>query len=153
MVYSPVNAWTFPINPNFPFFPGINFITAITQDANAVITTATDHGYSTGYTVRIVFPFPYGLSFGMYQINDQIGTITVLSPNSFSININTLNYDPFAIGTTLEKPQVVPIGQYSNSDIDDSTQVNPPNPQNLANVPLFQSPGLQAPGACNTSQT
>jgi len=153
MVYSPVNAWTFPVNPNFPWLPAANTITAITNANPAVITTATDHGYSTGYNVRIVFPFPYAKSFGMIQINEQIGTITVLSDNTFSININTTGYDTFVVGTTLENAQVIPIGQYTNTDLDDSTQVNPPNPQTIANTPVFQSPGLQAPGACNASQT
>ena len=32
-------------------------------------------------TLRIVFPFPYALSFGMFEINEQTGTITVLYAN------------------------------------------------------------------------
>lgn len=153
MVYSPVNQWTFPVNPNFPWLPDVRFISSITQANPAVVTTSAPHGYSSGYNVRIVFPFPYAGSFGMYQINGQTGIITVLSPTTFSISIDTTKYALFTIGTTLEKAQVVPIGQYTNANLNDSTQVNPVNPQNLAQVPLFQSPGLQAPGSCNTSQT
>jgi hypothetical protein len=89
----------------------------------------------------------------MFQINEQVGIINVLSPATFSISIDTTGYDPFVVGTALQQPQVIPTGQMTNADLDDSQQVNPPNPQSLANVPLFQSPGLQAPGACNTSQT
>ena len=153
MVYSPVNAWTFPVNPNFPWLPAANTITSITQANPAVVTTGTDHGYQTGFNVRIVLPFPYAKSFGMIQINEQIGTITVLSSNTFSINIDTRGYDAFTVGTTLQSAQVIPIGQYVNVNLDDSTQVNPPNPQDGVPVPVFQSPGLQAPGASNTSQT
>jgi hypothetical protein len=153
MVYSPVNAWTFPVNPNFPWRPDIAIITAITNAFPAIITTAQPHGYSSGFNVRVVFPFPYALYFGMDQINEQIGTIQVLSPTTFSISIDTTNYDPFIIGTTLQSPQVIPIGQYTNIELDDSSQVNPSNPQVLSQVPLFQKPGLQAPGACSTSQT
>jgi len=153
MVYSPVNPWTFPVNPNFPWLPDVRFISSITKASAAVVTTTVPHGYSSGYNVRIVFPFPYAGSFGMYQINGQTGTINVLSPTTFSISINTLNYDAFSVGTTLENAQVIPIGQFTNADLNDSTQVNPVNPNTLAQVPLFQSPGLQAPGACNTSQT
>lgn len=153
MVYSPVNAWIFPVNPNFPWLPGTATIVSISNAFPALITTAQPHGYSSGFNVRIVFPFPYTSAFGMVQIDEQIGTIEVLSPTSFTISIDTTNYDPFTIGTTLQSPQVIPIGQYTNTDIDDSSQVNPPNPHVLSQVPLFQKPGLQAPGACSTSQT
>lgn len=153
MVYSPVNPWVFPVNPNFPWLPNTNVIAGITNANPAVITTSSPHGYSTGLNVRVVFPFPYTNSFGMPQINGLTGLIAVLSPTTFSIAIDTTNLDPFVIGTTLQQPQVIPIGQQTVADLDDSGQVNPPNPETLANVPLFQSPGLQAAGACNTSQT
>lgn len=153
MVYSPVNPWTFPVNPNFPWIYDIATITSITQANPCVITTSQPHGYSTGFNVRVTFPFPYSNSFGMYQINGLSGLITVLSPTTFSMPIDTSNFDPFVIGTTLQNAQVIPIGQEINIDLNDSQQVNPPNPQVLSQVPLFQSPGLQAAGACNTSQT
>jgi hypothetical protein len=153
MVYSPVNAWTFPSNPNFPWLPPLQYISSITNANPAVVTTTEPHGYSTGFNVRIVFPFPYALSFGMFEINEQAGTITVLSPTTFSISINTTGYNAFTIGTTLQKPQVVPISQFVNGNLLDAQQVNPVNPMTLTNVPLFQSPGLQAPGPCSTSQT
>lgn len=153
MVYSPVNPWTFPVNPNFPWIPDTRFISSITKASQAVITTTAPHGYSSGFVVRIVFPFPYALSFGMYQINGQSGVINVLSPNSFSIDINSLGFDPFVLGTTLEKAQVVPIGQFTNANLNNATQVNPVNPNTLEQVVLFQNPGLQAPGPCSTSQT
>lgn len=153
MVYSPVNQWTFPVNPNFPWTPDTAFISSITQANPATVTTSNPHGYSSGYTVRVFFPFPYGLSFGMYQINGQTGVINVLSPTTFSISINSTNFNPFVLGTTLEQAQIIPIGQYTNANLNDSTQVNPVNPNTLVNVPLFQNPGLQAAGACSTSQT
>ena len=153
MVYSPVNPWTFPVNPNFPWIYDTAYITSISNANPAVVVTSSDHGYLSGFNVRIVFPFPYTNSFGMPQINNQTGVITVLSPTSFSISIDTTHYDPFVIGTTLEKAQVIPTGQYTNQNLNDSQQVNPPNPQQLSQVPLFQGKGLQAPGACNTSQT
>lgn len=77
----------------------------------------------------------------------------MLSPTTFSISINSLSFDPFVLGTTLENAQVIPIGQYTNANLNDATQVNPVNPQAGVPIPLFQSPGLQAPGACSTSQT
>jgi hypothetical protein len=153
MVYSPVNPWTFPVNPNFPWTPDARIITAITNANPAVVTTSNPHGYSTGFNVRIVFPFPNTGSFGMPQINNQTGVISVLSPTTFSISIDTSKYDIFSIGTSLESPQVIPIGQYTNVDLDDFTQTNPVNPSTLAQVPVFQQKGLQAGGPCSTSQT
>lgn len=153
MVFSPVNEWTFPVNPNFPWIPDAQVLTSISNGNPAIITTAQPHGYSTGFNVRVVLPFPYTNLFGMFQINDQIGTIVVLSPTSFSISINTLKYDPFVIGTTQQVPQVIPVSQYVNGELLDFTQVNPVNPNTLGQVVVFQSPGLQAPGPCSTSQT
>jgi hypothetical protein len=153
MVFSPVNPWTFPSNPNFPWLPPANTITAITRANPAVVTTGTAHGYQTGFNIRIVLPFPYALSFGMYQINEEVGTIVVLSPTSFSISIDTTGYAAFTVGTTLQSAQTIPISQYVNGELLDFTQVNPFNPNTLVNVRLFQGPGLQAPGPCSTSQT
>lgn len=153
MVYSPVNQWTFPVNPNFPWIYDARYISSITNASQAVVTTTVPHGYSTGFNVRITFPFPYANSFGMFQINGLSGLINVLSPTTFSIGIDSTNFSPFVLGTTLQQPQVIPIGQFTNNDLNNSTQVNPVNPVILSQIPLFQSPGLQAGGPCNTSQT
>ncbi len=153
MVFSPVNPWTFPVNPNFPWIYDIAVISSITQGFPCIITTSTPHGYSSGFNVRVSFPFPYYNSFGMYQINGLSGLITVLSPTSFSMPINTTDFNPFVIGTTLQSPLIIPSGQQSNTDLNDSQQVNPPNPHRLSDVKLFQNPGLQAAGPCSTSQT
>ena len=153
MVFSPVNPWTFPVNPAFPWTPDAEVISAITQANPAVITTTEPHGYSTGFNVRIFFPFPYQRAFGMTKINGQSGLITVLSPTTFSIPIDTRAYDPFVVGTTKQTAQALPIGQVTNADLDDFTQVNPVNPQAGVPIPLFQQPGLQAGGPCSTSQT
>ena len=152
MVYSPVNPWTFPINPNFFFYPQQRIISSITNSNPAIITTTTDHGYSTGYNVRVFFPYTVTNVFGMEQLADQTGTITVLSPTSFSIDIDTRSYAPFTQGTT-EKAQVVPISQFQNDNNLDFEQVNPVNPSTLEQVVVFQSSGLQAGGPASTSQT
>lgn len=225
MVYSPVNQWTFPSNPNFPWLPQANTVTSITRANPAVVTTGTAHGYSTGFNVRIFFPFTIVDSFGMEQINGQEATIAVLSPTTFSISVDTSNFDSFTAGNSaitnitkatsavvtvstqnfalgqsvtitgvsgmtqinggtylvigksattvtlfvdssaftaysgggtmlnVQTAQVLPISQYVNGELLDFTQVNPVNPNSLVNVPLFQSPGLQAGGPCSTSQT
>lgn len=223
MVYSPVNPWTFPVNPNFPWVPDATVIASITQANPCIVTTTTNHGYSTGFNVRVTFPFPYSNTFGMTQINGLTGAITVLSPMTFSMPINTLGFNSFKSGNSpitnitranpavvtvttnnffvgqtvtvtgvsgmtqindaiyivsavsgstvslnldssafsayagggtmanTQSAQIIPIGQYTNIDLDDSMQVNPPNPQSLAQVPIFQKPGLQAGGPVSPS--
>lgn len=100
MVYSPINPWTFPVNPNFPWLPKANTITSITQADPCVITTSSAHGYSDGLIVRVVFPRTLFNSFGMSQINARSGAILVLSPTTFSFPISTLNFDPFGAGNS-----------------------------------------------------
>lgn len=127
MTYSPENAFTFPFDPNFPLVPKINFVTAITQSNPAIVTTATPHGYTGQMFVRIVFPHTFGPVFGMPQIDEQSAGITVLSDTTFSIAIDTRNYDPFTLVTNPQMPQCVPIGVTAPSSANDSGQVNPVN--------------------------
>lgn len=152
MVYSPVNPWTFPVDPSFPWVPEATVISSITQANPCVITTTAPHGYSDGLVVRVSFPFPYSSSFGMTQINGLSGPILVLSPTTFSMPINTTNFSPFTVGTTLQTPQILPIGNLANAPItDDFTQVNPVDPSSLSDVVIFQKPGLQAGGPATPS--
>ncbi len=151
MVYSPVNPWTFPVNPSFPWLPAANTITSISQSNPCVVTTGTNHGYIDGLVVKVFFPFPYAFRFGMIQINGLFGAITVLSPNSFSIPINTINFDPFVVGTTLETAQILPVSELAIDPLSDEFhQVNPANPHQLVDVKIFQKSGLQAPGPFNS---
>jgi hypothetical protein len=77
-----------------------------------VVTTSFEHQYKSGTIVRIDVPN----ADGMQQINQQTGPITVLSPTTFSIPIDTTHYDAFAIPVA-PPPEVntcalvVPIGE------------------------------------------
>lgn len=78
----------------FPTFqPAMRVITNITNAVQAEVTTMYDHQYETGLIVRIDVP----PADGMFQINKQAAAITVTSPNTFTIAIDTTNYDPFVI--------------------------------------------------------
>lgn len=91
--------------------PNYNIISSITTANPAVVTTTTDHGYFSGLIVQFFF----GPKFGMQQILGKSFTITVLSPTTFSIPEDTTNYDPFVIGTTLQSPQVSPVGEVAST--------------------------------------
>lgn len=91
------------------FNPGSQTITGITNANPGVVTTALPHGYIDGDTVRIVFP-PIS-NFGMNQVNGNQYIISVLSPNTFSIDQDTTNFDIFALGSNKQVPQVIPMAE------------------------------------------
>jgi hypothetical protein len=67
-----------------------------------VITTSQDHNLSTGGVVRIHVPKTYG----MFQLNNNLYSVTVLSPTTFSLqysqypqylNVNSTQYPTFSV--------------------------------------------------------
>lgn len=105
------------------YAPARRLVTAITNAANAQVTTSFAHGYLTGLIVRISVPM---LRFGMVQLNNQVGTISVVDTTTFTIDIDTRNYDTFVIPDpeltfTNRFPAVIPIGEI-NSQLDQATR-------------------------------
>lgn len=102
-------------NPDPIFQPAMRLISDITNANPAVVTTDIDHNYLDGEIVRLIVP----VGFGMTQVNGKKGQITVLSPTTFSININTIGFDTFAASPTLPTahtcPQVIPVGEISST--------------------------------------
>jgi hypothetical protein len=83
-------------NEPFVTYQAQKNITSITQ-ANPGVVTSVAHGYTTGDTVRIS-----GVG-GMSQINAKRVTITVLSPDTFSIGVNTTAFSAYTAGGVVEK--------------------------------------------------
>lgn len=113
-----------PNTPNYfvvsnpTFAPQMFNILSITNATIPTITTTTDginpanHNYLTGLIVRIVIP----VNFGMSQLDQFEGPITVTSPSTFTINFNTSSLQPFVVpsyqpGNNGTPAQVVPIGE------------------------------------------
>jgi len=99
----------------FPTYqPSMRIITNITNASPAVVTTSFAHQYLTGTIVRLDIP----KGFGMVQANQLFGDITVLSPTTFSIPINTIYFDQFMISNVFpysyQSAQSVPIGENNN---------------------------------------
>lgn len=101
--------------------PRVINILSISNSNPAVIVTTLDgispydNGYINGLIARISVPF----YFGMQQMNNQTGVITVISSNSFSIDIDSTNFDPFVIpasgpGQTLTAAQVITFGELAS---------------------------------------
>jgi hypothetical protein len=101
----------------FPTFQqAYRLVTGITSANPAVVTTSFAHQYLSGLIVRLIVPRVYG----MVDINNMTGTITVLSPTTFSIDIDSTNFNPFTypgptppVGTTTPA-QVIPIGEINS---------------------------------------
>ncbi len=101
------------------FQPSMYVVTAITNAFPLQVTTSTDgvnpapHHYQNGLIVRIDIP----RGFGMQQINQQFAPITVNSPTTFLMPIDSTNFDTFS---TPSQPYLaeqyvmsVPIGEIS----------------------------------------
>jgi hypothetical protein len=96
----------------FPMFqPSMRIIAAISNSFPAVVTTTFNNQYLSGTIVRLYVPF----GFGMVQANGLQGTIAVINPTQFSINIDTTFFDPFTIPIGAnQEAQVVPIAEQNN---------------------------------------
>jgi hypothetical protein len=98
------------------FGPAMRLIASITNATIPTVTTTFAHGYVDGTIVR--FDIPPAL--GMQQINQMTSAILVTGLTTFTIAIDTTNFEPFVIpvGTA---PQVdicglvVPIGEVNET--------------------------------------
>jgi len=96
----------------FPTFqPAMRLITAITLGNPVEVTTAPDHQYFTGTIVRL-YVYPAN---GMVQVNKAAGAITVTGVNTFTMDLDTSNFNTFIVpvAPTANNTQacVVPIGE------------------------------------------
>lgn len=94
--------------------PAMRIVAAITNAANAQITTTFAHNYATGLVVRLYI----APTDGMQQMSQQVGTIlTVPSPTTFTVDINSINFEPFSIVNPPHKNKystVVPVGEINS---------------------------------------
>jgi hypothetical protein len=102
------------LNPMFQ--PAMRLLAGITQSNPAIVTTTFNHLYVNGTKVRLDVP----IACGMPQINGLTGSILILSPTSFSIDIDSTQFYPFAIPIAPNPhtnicAMVVPIGEDSNT--------------------------------------
>ena len=102
------NLWNLALSSIANYFvPNRQQVSAITNANPAVVTTTQNHGYLTGLQVRFFFP----ANFGMTQVNGNIYEITVLSPTTFSIDVDSTNFDTFGGSTASQVPEVLPVGE------------------------------------------
>ncbi len=99
-------AYTSPV-----FGPAMRIISAITNAAVPQVTTTFAHGYVDGTVIR--FDIPPAL--GMIQLDQMTSPILVTGATTFTIDIDTTGFAPFAIPVGLSSKinicgLAVPIG-------------------------------------------
>ena len=97
-------------NPEY-FQPRTYRIASIAiSGVQASVTTTLDNDYVVGQLVRFHIP----LGWGIRQLNEQQGQITIInSSQNFIVNINITKYDPFvtpSVPFSYQYPQVSAIG-------------------------------------------
>ena len=100
----------FYANQDPTFQPARRLISSITKGATTEITTTFDHDYVTGTVVRINIPKDYG----MYQLDNFTGEITVTGTDTFTIKLDSNKFDDFVspIPTSGDIcAEVIPIGE------------------------------------------
>jgi hypothetical protein len=115
------------INAKSRYYPQFRYIGAMTAANPCVITTTVDHGFTAGQLVRLVVP----TGWGMTQANEQQVTITAVTHNTLTVNLDTSSFTAFAYPTSavaaagVSFPMVAPIGEASTSPyqntLDDAT--------------------------------
>lgn len=109
----------------FPVFQqAMRIVSSITNGFPAAVTTTFNHQYQTGMVVRLLVPIGYG----MVQANQLYGSIIVTGNTTFTIDIDTTNFDVF---TTPMNPtqysQVIPMAE-SNDMLSAATRNALPYP-------------------------
>jgi hypothetical protein len=111
----PIYALPYPI-----YQPAMRVILSITNSFPAIVVTSidginpADNDYISGMIVRLDIPKGYGMN----QAHNRKGTITVINPTTFSIDIDTTLFDIFVVPTSwplsYQKAQVVPVGEVND---------------------------------------
>jgi hypothetical protein len=115
---------TAPTIPLIPFTPQARVISNITNAFPAVVTTTVAHGFLTLLLVRFFLPLP--TYFGMQPLNGQFAQITVLSPTTFSVPIDTRVMNAFTTAGTSQVPQVISMAENASSLLQAERNALPP---------------------------
>lgn len=94
-------------NPFPAFQPAMRVVTAITQANPAVVTTSFAHQYVNGIIVRLDFP----AANGMPQIVGNTYVVTVVSSTTFSLNVNSSNFQAYVNN---QCAMVIPVGELTS---------------------------------------
>ena len=86
-----------------PMVPPFLTISAVTNATKGIVTVVETNNYIVGQLAYFSIPFTYG----MFQLNSLTGEIDSISGQTFTMNIDTSQFDAFVIpsaGVTIAKP-------------------------------------------------
>lgn|SRR5690348_36860 len=118
-------------NPNPTFQPAMRIVAAITNANPATVTTTFAHQYKTGTIIRLDIP----PADGMQQINGMTFPILVTGATTFTVPVDTTNFDPFSIPVSPNPPYAntcalaVPVGEVTATLV--AATINVLNPQQV----------------------
>lgn len=78
------------------FYPGFQFVTAVTQSFPAVMTFSEDHNFTPGEILSFRIPKNYG----MYQLNNKHARVLSITSDTVTLDIETTNFDTFIYAGT-----------------------------------------------------
>lgn len=84
-------------------------MTGFTAANPGVVTTANPNNYLAGLLVRLALPDYQSI------YNNQIFTITPLSPTMFSLNADTSNWPVNDFFASSQTPQVIPVAEVAET--------------------------------------
>lgn len=91
----------------YEFIPNLQYISNITQALKSVVTFVDNHNFTLGEWISFRVPPPNG----MIQLNNEKALIISLTPNTVTINLNTLGFWPFISVSDPQTPCIaVPAG-------------------------------------------
>jgi len=89
------------------FIPNLQYISNITQAQQAVVTFTANTNFTLGEWISFRIP----PSNGMIQLNNQKALIIAITPNTATINVDTLQFYPFISYSDPQTPCIaVPAG-------------------------------------------
>ncbi len=108
--------------------PSSLMITSISQSSPMVIgvsiqnPTTEANTYIVGMSIRLMVPQTYG----MYQANNLVGTITQINGSNFTLNLDSSLFDPFVVPTgNVEQPATISPNGSRNLQYNNSTSLVP----------------------------
>jgi len=93
------------------FQPAMRMITNITNANPCVITTSFAHNFYSTDIVMLYIP----RAFGLHELSNRIGQVTVIDDTSFSFPVDTTLMDAYSDPSNTQYAQVVPFAEASNT--------------------------------------
>lgn len=122
--------------PSVVQIPSSLLITAATRAFPMVITVAIGNTsteantYIVGQNVRMTVPTTYG----MFQANGLVGTITAINGSNLTLNLDSSGFDAFAIPSGVTVQQPASIAPFGSRNLEFSNQTNQVPFQSLNNI-------------------